>query len=309
MSLVNIETYPLVTVGIASYNHKEYVAEAIQSVIDQDYKNIELIIIDDGSSDTSVRIIESLVEDCRKRFSRFEFRSRENKGFCSTLNEMVLWGKGEYFSVLASDDIFVKNKLETQVKYLSSHCHLMACCGGIQEIGPSGRKGLRRVLLTTKNYSFDDIMAFKYFLPAPTLMCRLSFLLSRGGYPSNHLLEDFYIFLKMTSEGNEIACLNQVLTLYRRHDTNSSRLKFREHAKDRALILKNYEGRKIHSMALSFSGIIEATQVLGYGKMSSFPILFRSLSIYPCNFFSLRMCRYFLYFFTPKRFIRKRLRI
>ncbi|MCD2506173.1 glycosyltransferase family A protein, partial [Staphylococcus aureus] len=73
-------------------------------MIDQDYENIELIIIDDGSKDNSVIKIQEMVECCKQRFTRFEFRSRANIGLSATLNEALEWCEGEYFSALASDD-------------------------------------------------------------------------------------------------------------------------------------------------------------------------------------------------------------
>lgn len=82
---------PLVSIVIPCYNHEKYVQESIQSVIEQDYDNIELIIIDDGSSDNSVTKIKEMIQVCQKRFKRFEFRHRPNKGLCATLNEALAW--------------------------------------------------------------------------------------------------------------------------------------------------------------------------------------------------------------------------
>ncbi len=79
----------LVTAVIPSYNHAKYIKESIQSMLDQDYENMEMIIIDDGSSDNSIEIIESMIPLCKKRFKRFEFRHRENKGVSATLNEGI----------------------------------------------------------------------------------------------------------------------------------------------------------------------------------------------------------------------------
>ena len=70
----------LVSVVIPCYNHEKFIQDCIQSVIDQTYQNIELIIIDDGSKDSSVEIIEKMLPACEQRFVRFEFRNRPNKG-------------------------------------------------------------------------------------------------------------------------------------------------------------------------------------------------------------------------------------
>ena len=69
---------PLVTVMIPCYNHEKYIKESIQSVIDQTYSRLELIVIDDGSKDNSVQKIEEMRLACEQRFEFFKFIFREN---------------------------------------------------------------------------------------------------------------------------------------------------------------------------------------------------------------------------------------
>ena len=102
---------PLVSVVIACYNHENFVQDCVQSIIDQTYENIELIIIDDGSKDGSVEKIQEMIPACKQRFVRFEFRYRPNKGLSATLNEALEWCEGTYFSPIASDDILLIKKL------------------------------------------------------------------------------------------------------------------------------------------------------------------------------------------------------
>ena len=92
---MNVEDSPLVSVVIACYNHENFVQDCIKSVVAQTYDNIELIIIDDGSKDSSVEKISELIDVCQNRFSRFEFRHRSNKGLTATLNEALERRQGE----------------------------------------------------------------------------------------------------------------------------------------------------------------------------------------------------------------------
>ncbi len=91
-----VNDMPLVSMVIPAYNHSAYIRQSIAAIIDQDYPNIELIIIDDGSEDDTVQRIEAEIPACVARFVRFEFRTRPNKGLTKTMNEAVEWAEGEY---------------------------------------------------------------------------------------------------------------------------------------------------------------------------------------------------------------------
>ena len=93
---------PLVSVRIAAYNHEKFVGRALDSVLAQTYPNIELVIFDDGSSDTTVSQIRAWI---RRHDGELpvKFRSRQNRGISATLNELVDWCAGDYIVGLSSD--------------------------------------------------------------------------------------------------------------------------------------------------------------------------------------------------------------
>ena len=178
---------PLVSIVIPCYNHGNYVQESIQSVIDQDYDNIELIIIDDGSSDDSVTKIEEMIPTCQQRFKRFEFRYRPNKGLCATLNEALTWCGGKFFAPLASDDIILPHKVRVQAEHLNANKSCIGVFGKAELINEDS-------LVVGQNNNkvgklfFKDIILVKNSVCAPTQMIRLNKLKSSGGYQ-----QDFYI--------------------------------------------------------------------------------------------------------------------
>ena len=131
---MNQSNQPLVSVVIPCYNHESFVQDSIQSVIDQTYQNIELIIIDDGSKDGSVEKIKEMIPACQERFIRFEFRHRPNKGLSATLNEALEWCEGEFFSPLASDDRYFRNKVLSQVEKISEFDEVIALSSNISYI-------------------------------------------------------------------------------------------------------------------------------------------------------------------------------
>lgn len=213
---------PLVSIVVPCYNHEKYVQECLQSIIEQTYDNIELLVVDDGSSDNSVFQIEEMLEVCQKRFKRFEFIKQENKGLPATLNASLEWCQGKYYCVIASDDKMLASKTAIQVKFIEKNSEYVAVFSGIEVINDSGE--ITRVLRPKVNeVTFDDIVRVKHFLPAPTQMIFLDKLKEIGGYNEKFRIEDWYSYLKLTQEGDRVYVLNDVLCQYRRHNQNSSK--------------------------------------------------------------------------------------
>lgn len=259
-------SYPLVTIAIPCYNHELYVEECIRSVLAQDYENIELIIIDDGSKDSSVEVVKKFVDLCKQRFVRFEFRSRENRGVCKTLNEALEWSKGDFFSPSASDDILLPHKISAQVRsILEGGEGVVGALGGISIFDTSGdvvktERGLG------KKVFFDQILLRNIPLPGQATMLNRKDLLRVKGYDENFKVEDLFVFLKMTEEGNSLISMNEVVILYRRHGGNlSSNHELMWDAI--SSILKMYSRNELYSRALSHSMIIQA-----HSLHSDFPI-------------------------------------
>ena len=111
----------LVSVLIPAYNHEKYVQETIQSIINQTYQNIELIIIDDGSKDSTWNKINEKKELCEKRFSNTIFITRKNKGACETENELFSKANGEFVFLIASDDKAEPNAIKKLLAFLSKN--------------------------------------------------------------------------------------------------------------------------------------------------------------------------------------------
>lgn len=108
----------LVSVLMLSYNHERFIAQAIESVLNQTFHDLELVIIDDASKDGSRGIIESYQKnDCRVK----AFFHLENQGIARTANEALKAATGQYLSFIGSDDLWVPTKLEKQLKTLTSH--------------------------------------------------------------------------------------------------------------------------------------------------------------------------------------------
>ncbi|MFT3928194.1 MAG: glycosyltransferase [Myxococcales bacterium] len=113
----SISESPLVSVVIPSYNHRRFIGKAVDSVLQQSHQNVELIVIDDGSSDGSAELLrEAYGSD-----PRVQLRARENRGAHATLNEAVGLARGEFVTILNSDDLYLPTRLERLVQAARQH--------------------------------------------------------------------------------------------------------------------------------------------------------------------------------------------
>lgn len=243
-----IPPFPLVSIVIPCYNHEDFVQDCIESIIKQTYQNIELIIIDDGSRDSSVDKIRQLISKCEHRFVRFEFRNRDNKGLSNTLNEALKWCQGKYYSPIASDDIMLENKTQIQVDFLEENRNVVAVFGGVELIDNNNHK-IDKWLKKDKNYHFEQIFMHEHDLPAPTAMMRLDIVKKVGGYPQDLVIEDWYMWLKLSKIG-DIYYMSKILCLYRRHDNNLSK-NIKKICDGRIEVLNNFKNDVGYNKALT----------------------------------------------------------
>ena len=113
-----IQQYPLISIITPSYNSEKYISETIESVLAQTYKNWEMIIVDDVSSDDSLQIIEQYTQ----KDSRIKvIRSKQNMGPAHARNRAIKEAKGRYIAFLDSDDVWFPKKLEKQIQFLTEN--------------------------------------------------------------------------------------------------------------------------------------------------------------------------------------------
>ena len=209
---------PLVTVVIPCYNHERYIASCVQSVLGQTHDNIQLIAIDDGSSDESPQILEKL-----RDLHHFHYERQHNQGLASTLNRGIDLAKGHYFCVLGSDDMMLPDKTQKQLSYMQMNPRVGICGGNHLVIDGNGSIIDRNQRFPpTRQLHFDDIFLSRLpSIAASTMMIRTDLIRAIGGYNPNIPLEDVYMWLKLTAKGHTITALNDVLIYYRKHAENT----------------------------------------------------------------------------------------
>lgn len=207
----------LVSVVVPSYNHAKYVKETILSIVNQTYQNIELIVIDDGSKDNSIKILQNL----QKEFG-FTLIVRENRGLVKTLNEGLSLANGEYFCVVASDDIFMLNKIELQVDFMEKNPDYALCFGKMKIIDENSNYVKDFKFKRIKSgFMFYKLFSKQFIITAPTVMLKRNILESVGGYSSEFNIEDFPLWLKLSLD-YPFGYLDEILVSYRIHGANMS---------------------------------------------------------------------------------------
>lgn len=198
-------TSPIVTVLMPVYNAENYLREAIDSMLVQTLKNFEFLIIDDGSKDTSIAIIESY-SDPRIRL----VKNDANMGISKTLNRGIEMASCEYIARMDADDVSYPERLRKQYHYMLANpdCALLSTWAKmVDETGEHIRTEKYRSRLHYYNLTFECWMYH------PTVMYKKSAVMNVGMYAIPYA-EDFELFWQL-SRKYKIACLEEVLLDYR----------------------------------------------------------------------------------------------
>ena len=211
---------PRVSVVVPSYNHARFVSDCLRSIFKQTHAPSELIVIDDGSTDGSVSIIERALQDCP---FPCELVARENRGLCATLNEGLARTGGDFFAYLGSDDLWLADFLRERVAVLQSRERAVLAYGHAFLIDAENR-----VVDSTEDwgaaYADGDArpMLLRTTAPlSPTVLHRRSSV-ERHGWREGARLEDYELYLKLAAEG-EFAFDPRPLAAWRWHGANASR--------------------------------------------------------------------------------------
>lgn len=210
---------PLVSIIIASYNHSKYIRESIISVINQTYKNIELIIIDDASTDNSIEVIEEM----SKIFPAKLILNTKNLGLNHSITKALSICHGEYVCLLASDDYIDIHKLELQVDYLQKTKKKGVYSNGYQVFENTTR--LIKLQAFETEYRKNNALKFLYSqdFGCPLLQSALfeiEVFKETIEIRQNYKSDDWAFAIKIFEQYN-IGYFNTPLFYYRIHDTNT----------------------------------------------------------------------------------------
>lgn len=202
-----------VSVVMPVYNGAQYLQEAIDSILDQTFKDFELIIIDDGSSDDSLKIIQ-MNADKDKRI--IFIRNEQNSGICVTLNKGLDFASGEYILRMDCDDISELNRIEKQVSFMDRHPEIGVLGSKIQIFGES---------VNSYIFDFDEDwklciadMIFATCMAHPAVIMRNEIIQKyKLRYDDKFRgMEDYYMWWQI-SKYAKISNIQEPLLNYRKH--------------------------------------------------------------------------------------------
>lgn len=196
---------PRVTVLLPTYQSEKYLCETLESVFSQTFQDFEVLIVDDHSTDDTLKIVRSFAD------SRIRLLVGLQKGLAAALNYGMQEATGEYIARIDADDLMVSTRLEKQVAYLDEHPKVVVCGGWQQYFG-------RSTYLHAPPASSEQCRAnllFRCDLCHSTLMLRKEvFLKNALFYNTDYAAEDFELWTRALDYG-EIANLPEVLGYYR----------------------------------------------------------------------------------------------
>lgn len=225
-----IQKQPLVSIVISAYNHENYIEECLNSIIDQTYSNIELIIYNDGSTDKTHEKIEMMKGRLESRFTDFYYINKKNEGISKNFNIGIKRAKGKYIKTFASDDYLFPKAIEFLVEGLEDNPDFdISYADGYYVYLKDGRFKDVDLNRYTKfsdkvNYFSGNIHEHLYdILPhmsSWTVLFRKKCFEHYGYYDENLTCEDMDIYLRFSKE-SKFLYLNEDVAIHRLHDNNA----------------------------------------------------------------------------------------
>lgn len=224
---------PLISVIVTSYNHAAYIEQCLLSIIEQPYPRIELIVVDDGSTDNTCQIVDLLRPQIELRIERFKFLKLPHQGLNAAVNAAISAMTGEYLAFCASDDFYLEDRFTPQLAYFESHenCAVVYSNGliwnGTQYLGKTHPQEVIDRLIKPTHEVLDYLVTNISPFYLQTILIKSSAMDKIGGFDDRILTDDWVfnirIFKALTELGLEHGYVDVNAFAYRVHVNQSHR--------------------------------------------------------------------------------------
>lgn len=221
---------PLVSVAIVTYNSSEFIIETLDSVKNQHYQNIELIISDDCSSDNTVVLCSDWIKDNSTRFVNCKLiTSTRNTGVAANCNRALDAVSGEWYKMLDGDDVLCPNCILDFVHYINEHPERLCIASGVntyQDSIDDNHIIQKEVGFNDGFYDLDKDSQLRSLakgngIVSSSIILNTRFLKEIGGFEIKYFYEDYPLFLNVLEAGQKIWFMHSVSCGYRIHTSLS----------------------------------------------------------------------------------------
>lgn len=201
----------LITIGLPFYNAGEYLAQAINSIINQTYIDWELILVNDGSTDNSVEIaLHFSQQDSRIKF----INDNQNKGLVYRLNQIVELANGEYIARMDADDVMHSHRLQKQIKHMLKYPDTDVIGTSAYIIDEKGNIIGKKNVRTDNKGLQKKYFLFKYFFIHPSILVKRKWFVKNKYISKYERMEDFELWYR-SSDSSVYCNLPEPLMYYR----------------------------------------------------------------------------------------------
>jgi glycosyltransferase involved in cell wall biosynthesis len=219
-----MKSKPYVSVLIPVFNCQKYVLEAINSILNQTFSDFELIIIDDGSTDGTRKLLET-INDKRVKI----FFNDKNMGQSYTRNKGLELAKGEYIAMLDADDVATPDRLEKQLLFFKKHSDC-AAIGSFEGIIDENSKLIKNKVIcryTNPDYIYSSLLFLYPYITHRSVMAKTD-LLKKIRYDENFVTcQDYDLFSRICLAGYNLCNIGEVLVFRREHSNRITHNKWR----------------------------------------------------------------------------------
>lgn len=208
--------YPLISIGVSTYNRKDYLQLSLDSLLNQSYPNCEIIVVDDGSSDGTAEMM-------REKYPQIKYVYQENAGDAAAKNHAVRLAAGDYVVFNDSDDIFLPDAVERLYKALPSDDPTAISYGTYNTINAAGEQlpTRRKVKVHPSGNITGDLLQHILVNSCATLIPRDVYLASGGQNASMQVASDYEMILYLSLD-HKFYAVQEPVFLRRRHSSNVS---------------------------------------------------------------------------------------
>lgn len=212
---------PLVSVVMPAYNAEKYIGEAIDSILGQTYQNIELVIIDDASTDGTRSVLNKISDERVKLYY-----NDVNRGISYTTNSGIEKCLGEFIALMDDDDVATQNRIEEQVDFLNKHKEIDIVGGSLENIDEEGKHlSFDTATKTNPKYIKAMLLFCNWKFANATAMIRKSFLEESGlRFREGYLGMQDYQFYMECSKICKMSAIDSIVLKNRIHDKCTTKL-------------------------------------------------------------------------------------